>query len=130
MSYTPTNWKAGDTVTSAKLNKMEQGIANNGGILRVNIHNIDGSLVADKTWQQIKDAQFAIFVSEDSDEVSISNTYYYIMELYRQDNPQYNASEYTIILRNTNNYRTIELTTDDSDGYPSKAASSGGELPK
>ena len=28
MSYTPTNWKAGDTVTSAKLNKMEQGIAN------------------------------------------------------------------------------------------------------
>lgn len=27
MSYTPTNWKAGDTVTSTKLNKMEQGIA-------------------------------------------------------------------------------------------------------
>ncbi len=31
MSYIPTNWKAGDTVTSAKLNKMEQGIANVGG---------------------------------------------------------------------------------------------------
>ena len=30
MSYEPTNWKAGDTVTSAKLNKMEQGIANSG----------------------------------------------------------------------------------------------------
>lgn len=27
MSYEPTNWKAGDTVTSAKLNKLENGLA-------------------------------------------------------------------------------------------------------
>lgn len=27
MSYTPTNWSSGDTITSAKLNKIEQGIA-------------------------------------------------------------------------------------------------------
>lgn len=33
MSYTPTQWKAGDTVTSAKLNKMEQGIAGGANIL-------------------------------------------------------------------------------------------------
>lgn len=31
MSYTPTEWKAGDTVTSAKLNKLEQGVASSGG---------------------------------------------------------------------------------------------------
>ena len=30
MSYEPTTWRAGDTVTSAKLNKIEQGIANSG----------------------------------------------------------------------------------------------------
>lgn len=36
--YNPTNWQAGDTVTSAKLNKMEQGIANGG--IRI-IHEID-----------------------------------------------------------------------------------------
>ena len=29
MSYEPTTWKAGDTVTSEKLNKIEQGIVNN-----------------------------------------------------------------------------------------------------
>lgn len=29
MSYEPTEWKAGDTVTSTKLNKIEQGIMNN-----------------------------------------------------------------------------------------------------
>ena len=27
MSYEPTNWKSGDVVTSAKLNKLEQGVA-------------------------------------------------------------------------------------------------------
>ena len=52
MSYEPTNWKSGDTVTSAKLNKMEQGIANAGGALVVT--DTDGTL--DKTWQEIHDA--------------------------------------------------------------------------
>lgn len=37
MSYTPTNWKAGDVVTSAKLNKMEQGIVAGGGIRVVHL---------------------------------------------------------------------------------------------
>ena len=42
MSYEPTNWQAGDTVTSAKLNKIEQGIAN-GGIRIVHIIEIEPS---------------------------------------------------------------------------------------
>ncbi len=33
MSYTPTNWKSGDKVTSNKLNKIEQGIQDNNNIL-------------------------------------------------------------------------------------------------
>ena len=31
MSYTPTTWVTGDTVTATKLNKIEQGIADSGG---------------------------------------------------------------------------------------------------
>ena len=31
MSYTPTTWTTGDTITATKLNKMEQGIAGAGG---------------------------------------------------------------------------------------------------
>ena len=31
MSYTPTTWTTGDTITATKLNKIEQGIANAGG---------------------------------------------------------------------------------------------------
>lgn len=41
MSYTPTNWKAGDVVTSAKLNKMEQGIAAGGGIRVVHLTHLE-----------------------------------------------------------------------------------------
>lgn len=32
MSYTPTNWNTGDTITASALNKIEQGIANAGSI--------------------------------------------------------------------------------------------------
>lgn len=31
MSYTPTTWVTGDTITATKLNKMENGIASAGG---------------------------------------------------------------------------------------------------
>ena len=31
MSYTPTSWSTGDTITAAAMNKIEQGIANAGG---------------------------------------------------------------------------------------------------
>lgn len=57
MSYEPTNWKSGDTVTSAKLNKMEQGIAAAGPL----IANMDtGTGALDKTWQEIYDADYAL----------------------------------------------------------------------
>ena len=35
MSYSPTTWASGDTITSQKLNKMEQGIANAGPVMIV-----------------------------------------------------------------------------------------------
>lgn len=57
MSYEPTTWKDGDLVTSAKLNKMEQGIANGGGILVV--HQDENNRL-DKTWQEIYDAELAV----------------------------------------------------------------------
>ena len=57
MSYEPTNWKAGDTVTSAKLNKLEQGVAG-AGVLVVGMDDETGAL--DKTWQEIHDAGFAV----------------------------------------------------------------------
>lgn len=46
MSYEPTQWKTGDIVTSAKLNRLENAVANV-GILVINDQN--GTL--DKTYQ-------------------------------------------------------------------------------
>lgn len=60
MSYEPTNWKAGDTVTSAKLNKLEQGIAGAGrSVLFVNMIRDDNNsnmFRLDKTAGEIYEA--------------------------------------------------------------------------
>lgn len=57
MPYEPTNWKTGDVVTSAKLNKLEQGVSG-GGVLKVTENPETHAL--DKTWQEIYDAGFAV----------------------------------------------------------------------
>lgn len=60
MSYEPTNWKSGDVVTSAKLNKLEQGVAaaGGGGVLVVNTTYDESTetTTCDKTGQQILSA--------------------------------------------------------------------------
>lgn len=64
MSYTPTTWSCGDTITAEKLNKLENGLAEccGGGsglictaTVSVNADNYE-CYVLDKTWQEIHDA--------------------------------------------------------------------------
>jgi len=63
MSYEKQTWQTGDTVTSAKLNHMEDGIASaggggtGGGVLIVGINM--QTMTLDKTWQEIHDADMA-----------------------------------------------------------------------
>ena len=63
MSYNPTQWSAGDIVTSAKLNKIEQGISNN-GFLEINIimDTETGSIRLDRTWQEIYNANNSVII--------------------------------------------------------------------
>ena len=44
MSYTPTTWTTGDTITATKLNKMEQGIASGGYDLVLSIPFVNPSV--------------------------------------------------------------------------------------
>lgn len=67
MTYEPTEWKTGDVVTSAKLNKLEQGVADasgGGGVLVVgmtmDVSSGTPALVLDKTAGEIWGAGFAI----------------------------------------------------------------------
>ena len=69
MSYTPTTWQAGDTITSARLNKMEQGIADGGAGGLVTEGSISGGTATfDKTAGELFDAYLAgsnvVFVVE------------------------------------------------------------------
>ena len=59
MAYTKNTWTDGDIVTSEKLNHMEDGIANAGGVMVVGgVTFVDASPVGtfDKTWQEIYNA--------------------------------------------------------------------------
>ena len=59
MSYTPTEWKVGDKVTSTKLNKLENGVANSGGGETFVVHLNNQTLYLDKTWNEIDTAFLA-----------------------------------------------------------------------
>lgn len=56
MAYTKNTWANGDTITAAKLNNMEDGIANAGGVLICNITYTGGVMTLDKTAQEIYNA--------------------------------------------------------------------------
>lgn len=56
MSYTPTNWSTGDTITATKLNNIEQGISSIDMIIVNLTDNGTGTYVADKTAAQMFNA--------------------------------------------------------------------------
>lgn len=70
MAYDPTVWKSGDTITSAKLNKLENGLAEasgggtGGGVLKISVTEQAGGTqaVMDKTWAEINEAAFSVVV--------------------------------------------------------------------
>lgn len=56
MSYTPTTWNTGDTITATAMNKIEQGVANAGSVLICTATSNGSNQVLDKTVQEIYDA--------------------------------------------------------------------------
>lgn len=57
--YQKTNWQSGDTITAAKLNNIENGIAG-GGVLVVSGEMSGSTLTLDKTWNEINNASLAV----------------------------------------------------------------------
>ena len=115
MSYTPTEWKSGDTITSTKLNKMEQGIAaggSGGGVLVVGIDATTGAL--DKTWQEIYDADFAVVVMESDGNKLMA----YVYGLQPGDNKM--GTDYTVMLMMADNsqFAVITATAESASDYP------------
>ena len=85
MSYEPTNWKAGDTVTSAKLNKLEQGISSNEPLVVHITNNYENGVVSsktmDKTWRQIRNAAPNVYFVEESNSDIYNLKNYQLVEM-------------------------------------------------
>lgn len=77
MAYTPTVWQKGDTISTARLNKLEQGIAEGAGAFIINLSydSIQDSITMDKTYGEIKTAILAgkSIVVIESEEIDTSN---------------------------------------------------------
>jgi len=58
MAYEPKTWECGEVVTADALNHIEQGIAESGGgeHFKITVTRTNGTLTADKTFQEIKSA--------------------------------------------------------------------------
>ena len=90
MAYEPTNWKTGDVVTSAKLNKLEQGVAAGSGVPVVHetYDESAGTYTLDKTWQEIYDGigagvGYFIFVASADAGVDVEHRHlYYFSDAY------------------------------------------------
>lgn len=108
MSYEPTNWKAGDTVTSAKLNKMEQGIAGGTNILLVEANSsiVEEEMVImlNKTWQEIFDADMSLIVEVEEDGKSFD----YVTDVY------VHQGDYVVSADKG------DFTSQTADGYPAR----------
>lgn len=53
MAYTPTTWKSGDVVTSAKLNKLEQGVSGSVFVVTLSYDDATSTYSTDKPYADI-----------------------------------------------------------------------------
>lgn len=124
MSYEPTNWKTGDVVTSAKLNKIENGIA--GAVGNMIVHETvtkDGNTTIctlDKTWKEIND----VFMAGGG--VYIMNNYTgsqdtgYIRRFitYVGSGEEPSGAYYIVRFQSKNTSASLEYYADSENGYP------------
>lgn len=116
MAYTKNTWVTGDIVSSAKLNHMEDGIANAESVFIVGGVSFGegGALVGtlDKTWQEIHDAmqsKICVAVIKTSDNGFTQKLITNVDEVF---------GAYSVFIAET------QFSTDTADGYP---AASGGK---
>ena len=142
MSYEPTNWKDGDLVTSAKLNKLEQGIADSlsdvdisnptngqtliyngtsgkwengsgGGVLIVGSVIEGGHETLDKTWKEIHDALRTNAVSTYAGGSDASFQYPVLAAFHDMETGKYIISTFELF-----NAGMCEFIADTENDYP------------
>lgn len=56
MTYEKTNWQTGDIITAEKLNKLENGVSNGGGIELVTATKEDDLITLNASWNDVYNA--------------------------------------------------------------------------
>ena len=118
MSYEPTNWKDGDLVTSAKLNKLEQGVANSNHdtvMMTAENNNNTVTFTVNKTWQEIWDNNYTMVYMNDN----LAGKMFFQID-------HIDPSEFGIYVTNYNFQEW--LTASSADEYPTCTLSSGGDV--
>ena len=111
MSYTPNTWANGDVITSAKLNNIEQGIANaGGGGGALVLTDTEGTL--NKTWQEIHDSEVPIYIKfpYDYGDEGAGVSWYIV-----QDIGQLNGTYYVSAFYGASQ---SDYASQSADGYP------------
>ena len=113
MAYEKNIWKTGDIVTSAKLNHMEDGIADGTFLITVVIDPESPSMATlDKTWKEIHDAflegKQCVVVWDQSYDDNVSTAWSIVSEL-SISNGLYHV---------TFGYNSNMFSTSSEDGYP------------
>lgn len=131
MSYTPTNWQTGDTITAEKLNNMENGIenANNPFLVTLTPTAEDFSGTMDKTPQEIYNAYKAnrqirakilgVYPTENTDLWTFMTS----AVLYDSPVPEFsrvNVNFEFVIVYGDNSFLIQATTSDAADVYTTK----------
>lgn len=132
MAYEPTNWQAGDIVTSAKLNKMEQGIARYDIVEGIKA-NESSIITLNKTWQEIWDNNYTYIMTTYEDDYETAKQFIPIINItgpHQITKSLRTGASSDVIVRNPEyliivsaGTRTIAFTCDSPDAYPSYDAS-------
>lgn len=116
MAYEPTTWKSGDVVTSAKLNKLEKGVEDAGGVFVVGFSD-EEEYVLDKTWTEIRDAmiqkKICIVYSEYESDGIMTAGYTIITATNVAKNELLEITGYTVETVSGDQY-----VAESADGYP------------
>lgn len=110
MSYDKQNWQTGDVITANKLNHIEDGIANGGGVLITGDRLVADVPMLTNTWQEIFDAPLTILPNVTEDEAYPA----FVSEVTKISD-----SEYQVTFRSLVSMDTFVFVTDSADGYPS-----------
>lgn len=118
MNYEPTNWKDGDLVTSAKLNKLEQGVANGGGsVFMIDLqengpHSYTSLVTYEEIEEACKDQMPVARIIVGPGEGYFEATYMQVMGVGADpETSEYGFSVFTPM-------GMIQLVTDSPSGYP------------